>query len=233
MTIDVSTPSYVVRGREYEGFLADGSEGRRAPCILVVHEGRGYARHAKDRSTMLAELGYVAYAPNYFIYDEDPMKMMQPFAEDRGLFREHGLGALEVLRKHANVDSGKLGAIGFCWGGYAVLELACHADLSGVVGFHPGLSLGALTDAQAIRAKVLVCVGEQDPYVPMSDIQSFIGQMGSADTDCQVLLLLGAPHSFANPDVHPGIAEGLNVGYDPVAHQRSWAAMERLFSEAF
>jgi dienelactone hydrolase len=229
--------AYEARGRRFAGLLADGSQGRPSAGVLVAHEGRGFTQHPRDRAVMLAELGYVAYAPDYFGEPAQSLDhafaLMKPFVETPALYAAHGKAALDVLRSHPNVDAGRLAAIGFCWGGYAVLELACTEDLRCVVGFHPGLSLGALSDAARLSAKVLICVGDEDPYVPAQDLQRFIGEMHAAGADCQVLLLLGAPHSFTNPERYAykiDVASG--VGYDPVADRRSWAAMKNLFAEA-
>jgi len=228
---------YSARDRQFSGFLADGSGGHKAPGILVVHEGRGFTQHPRDRALMLAELGYVAYAPD-FMGDvatslEHAFDMMRPFEADRSLFAEHGREALEVLKTSPNVDRDRLGAIGFCWGGYAVLELACHAPLRCIIGFHPGLTLGPLSDAKAIEGSVMICVGDEDPYVPMSDIQRFKEEMRGAGVDCQVNLLVGAPHSFSNPEPYAYEIDAANVGYDAKADGRVWKAMQLLFNESF
>jgi dienelactone hydrolase len=228
--------SYDVGGHCFVGFLADGSGGRRTPGILVAHEGRGFTQHPKDRAVMLAELGYVAFAPDYFGRPatslEHAFELMNVYVASPALYAEHGRSALNILRAHPSVDGSRLAAIGFCWGGFAVLELACTEDLRCVVGFHPGLSLGALSNASNISAKVLICVGDQDPYVPAKDRDSFIAQMNSAEVDCQVLLLLGAPHSFTNPEPYPYPIDTAGVGYDAAADRRSWTAMRSLFAEA-
>jgi dienelactone hydrolase len=237
MGLATTEVTYEVRGRRFTGFLADGSEGRPTPGILVAHEGRGFTQHPRDRAVMLAELGYVAFAPDYFgeptVSLEHAFQLMSAFTADPSLYAAHGQAALAVLRAHPGVDGARLAAIGFCWGGYAVLELACSEPLRCVVGFHPGLSLGPLSNAKAISAKVLICVGDQDPYVPATDRERFIGEMNAAGVDCQVLLLLRAPHSFTNPEpYHYEIDVASGVGYDPVADRRAWAAMQTLFAEA-
>jgi dienelactone hydrolase len=111
--------------------------------------------------------------------------------------------------------------------------LACQTDLRCVVGFHPGLSLGPLSKPEDISAKILVCVGDQDPYVPIQHIEAFIGDMRTSQVDCQVLIIVGAPHSFTNPEPYAYETGSDGVGYDPVADRRSWAAMCRLFAESF
>jgi dienelactone hydrolase len=235
MPIDTRDIAFQADGRTLAGFLADGSGGRPAPGILVVHEGRGWTRHPRDRAVMLAELGYVAFAPDYLgaaaASLDHAFELMRPFEADRRLFSVFGQAALDVLRTHPNVDAARLAAIGFCWGGYAVLELACFAELRCVVGFHPGLSLGPLSDPANISAKVLICVGDQDPYVPMSDVRAFVAEMRAAQVDTQVLLLVGAPHSFTNPEPYAYTTGVDGVGYDPVADRRAWRAMQALFDE--
>jgi dienelactone hydrolase len=229
--------SYQVGERRFVGYLADGSNGRKTPGILVAHEGRGFTKHPQDRADMLAELGYVAFAPDYFGEPasslEHAYRLMNVYSEEPELYASHGGAGLAILRAHPHVDAGRLGAIGFCWGGFAVLELACHAELRCVVGFHPGLSLGPLGNAANLDAKVLVCVGDQDPFVPAKDIEAFIGQMRAASVDCQLLILVGAPHSFTNPEPYAYEIGSGGVGYDAVADRRSWAAMRNLFAEAF
>jgi dienelactone hydrolase len=184
---------------------------------------------------MLAELGYVAYAPDYFGEQarslDHAYALMRPFADDRGLFHRHGLAALDVLSAEGGADRSRLGAIGFCWGGFAALELACKADLRCVVGFHPGLSLGPLSAASDVRASVLVCVGDRDPYVPMPDIVRFLDEMHDAAVDCQVHIHSGAPHSFTNPEEYAYETGEAHVGYDARPDGRSWLAMRQLLAE--
>jgi dienelactone hydrolase len=237
MSVVTRETSFDVDGRRLPGFLADGSGGRPAAGVLVIHEGRGYTQHPRDRAVMLAELGYVAYAPDFLGGParslEHAGELMGPFAADHGLFASYGRAALTVLRTHPNVNPARLAAIGFCWGGYAALELACHEDLRCAVGFHPGLSLGPLSAPERIGAKVLICVGDEDPYVPAPDRERFMAEMRAAGVDTQVLLLLGAPHSFTNPEPYPyALDVSSGVGYDAKADRRAWAAMRSLFAEA-
>lgn len=236
MGIECQYIDYEVRGRRFVGFLADGSDGRQTAGVLVAHEGRGFTQHPKDRAVMLAELGYVAFAPDYFGQPaqslEHAFELMRVYTASRELYAEHGRAALDTLRAHPNVDGSRLAAIGFCWGGFAVLELACSENLRCVVGFHPGLSLCPLSNASTLSAKVLICVGDQDPHVPAKDREAFIAEMNAAGVDCQVLLLLRAPHSFTNPEPYPYPIDTRGVGYDALADRRSWAAMKALFAEA-
>jgi dienelactone hydrolase len=235
MNLRVSDVPYEVDGRRLTGFLADGSAGRPVPGILVAHEGRGFSQQTKDRICMLAELGYVAYGPDFF--GEFPssvahaMSFIEPFSTAPQRYAQYGSAALDVLRTHPAVDADRLGAIGFCWGAYMALKLACVAPLRCVVGFHPGVSLGPLGNPQQMKAKVLICVGDRDPHVPKKDYDRFVEEMTLAGIDHQMLLLGGAQHCFTYPGIEK-LASGPGMRYDPVADRRSWNAMRALFDEA-
>ena len=185
---------------------------------------------------MLAQLGCVALAADYFgeptVSLEHAFQLMGAYTADPSLYAAHGKAALEVLRKYPHVDEQRLAAIGFCWGGFAALELACFEPLRCVVGFHPGLSLGPLSNPGKISAKLLICVGDQDPHVPAKDLQAFIEQMNVAKLDCQVLLLVGVSHGFTNPEPYHYPLDATGIAYDADADRRSWSAMRTLFAEA-
>ncbi len=236
MAIHDSDVVYEVDGRRLPGFLADGSDGRRVPGVLVAHEGRGFSPQTIDRARMLAELGYVVYAPDFFgtFPDsvEQAMGFIDPFVATPTLYGRYGGAALDVLKSHPHVDPDRLGAIGFCWGAYLALKLACATRLRAVVGFHPGVSLGPLGNPQDLSAKVLICVGDRDPHVPKKEYDRFVEEMTSAGVDHQMLLLGGAQHCFTYPGIE-AIASGPGMRYDPVADRRSWNAMRALFDEAF
>ncbi|HLQ38905.1 MAG TPA: dienelactone hydrolase family protein, partial [Planctomycetota bacterium] len=144
--------------------------------------------------------------------------------------RARAAAALAVLAAHPHVDRARLAAIGFCFGGTAVLELArSGAALAGVVGFHAGLATSAPEDAKAIRGKVLVCLGADDPVVDAEQRRAFTAEMTTARVDWQLLLFGGVGHSFTNREIDawqlPGFA------YHKDADRRSWQAMRALFDE--
>jgi dienelactone hydrolase len=235
MSVELRDVTYEFEGRRLKGVLADGSNGRRVPGILVAHEGRGFTQHPRDRARMLAELGYVAYAPDYFgerIHSVDhAFTFMNRFIAAPRQYAGQGRAALRVLQDHPGVDSRRLAAIGFCWGAYAALKLACEEPLRCVVGFHPGVSLGPLGNTSELSAKVLICVGDQDPHVPKKDYERFLAEMAAAHVDCQMLLLVGVQHSFTNPEAD-AITDAEGLRYDAVADRRAWMAMRALFAEA-
>jgi dienelactone hydrolase len=213
--------------------LADGSRGRRAPGILVAPEGPGQTAHTKERACMLAELGYVAFAMD--LYGETPAlerakALVRELRADLVTLRRRANAALDLLQAHPSVDARRVAAIGFCFGGTAVLELArSGADIACVVGFHAGLDTTAPGDASAIKGKVLVCLGEKDPVVNARQRDAFVSEMAGAGVDWQMVLYGGVGHSFTNRQIDacgfPGFL------YDAVADRRSWLAMRNLFDE--
>jgi dienelactone hydrolase len=231
-------------GKDYAGFLADGSGGARAPGVLVIHEGGGLTEHTKARAVRLAELGHVAFAMNLFGSDVElptpgrpetmagAQAVARQLREDVGEFRARVTAALAVLQDHPHVDAGRLAAIGHCLGGAAAIELArTGAPLKAAVGFHAGVLPGSAEDDRAIRARILLCHGEKDPVVPASQIQDFTARLTEAGVDWQLHLYGGVGHSFTNLGIHAWNLPGFR--YDKNADRRSWAAMLHLFGEVF
>jgi dienelactone hydrolase len=230
------TLEYRDGGTACHGFLAtpDGSDKR--PGILIVHEAPGLDDHPKRRAQMLAELGYVALAADMYgggkvVMGEETMKTMVPFRENRALARTRARAALDALAKVARADSGRLGAMGYCFGGYVVLELArSGAPLKGVVSFHGLLDAANPDDARNVKAKILVCTGADDPLVPPDQVQGFEKEMTAAKVDWQVVTYGGAKHAFTN--VNADKVGRAALGYNKAADDRSWAAMRGFWQEA-
>ena len=222
------------------GFLAcdEKAEGKR-PGILVVHEGLGLEHHAMTRARMLAELGYVGFAADMFgdrrqaqTVDES-RGLIGPLRGDRQLLLRRARAALQVLAELPQVDDRRLGAIGFCFGGLVVLELARDgADLRAVVSFHGILNTTMPARAGKIGASILVCTGADDPLVPPQQVRAFEEEMRAANvSDWQVLTLGNTRHGFTNPAADGSIfASAL---YDEASDRRSWMAMRAVFNEAF
>jgi len=232
--IKTSDVPYEVDGKTFTGFLYDGSNGKKAPGVLVVHEGGGMTGHPKERARMLAELGYVAFAADLF--GEPITSMEQAQATLRGLtsdvptWRKRALKGLDIVRSHANVDAKRLAAIGFCFGGATVLEIArTGADVRCVVGFHPGLSVRAPQDAKNIKCKVLMCIGALDPIIPASDREAFMKEMDDGKVDWRLDIQGGVGHSFTNPEIDARNLPGFK--YDAKADKRAWRLMRDLFDE--
>ena len=213
----------------------DSRRGKR-PAVLVSHEGGGLTDHARNRARALAELGYVAFALDYF-GDGRPVAADQAAARfgelngDRLRTRAIARAGLDVLLGSEHADAGQVAAIGYCFGGTLSLELARGgAALQAVVGFHSGLATDRPATAGSITAPVLVCIGADDPFIPADQRLAFDEEMRAAGADWRLNLYGGAVHSFTNPE-----ADGSNpaLRYDRRADERSWRAMLDLFGEVF
>jgi dienelactone hydrolase len=231
---DLQSIEYDIGGQVFRGYLADGSRGRRVPGILVAHEGGGLTEHPKERAQMLADLGYVAFAMDIFgVVDpslDEAKAIVRALRADLATLRLRARKAMDVLLAHPRVDPERIAAVGFCFGGTAVLELArSGAALTGVVGFHAGLTTTAPEDAKAIRGKVLVCLGTEDPIVDEAQRRAFCAEMSAAQVDWQMILYGGVGHSFTNRYIdafqYPGFA------YHADADRRSWQAMRAFLDE--
>ena len=230
--MDLQPIAYAHDGQSLTGYLADGSGGRPSPGILVAHEGGGLARHTKEKAAKLAEFGYVAFALDMYGEEEPGLErakeLGQALRKDVPRLRGRVQAAFDLLVAQPNVDTSKLAAIGFCMGGAAVIELArTGAPLACLVGFHSGFLPGTPDENRAIRAKILLCHGAEDPVVTAVQRDAFLAEMSEAGIDWQLHLYGGVGHSFTNPAIDawnlPGFA------HHPVADARSWQAMLNLF----
>lgn len=222
------------------GVLAydDAQTGKR-PGILVVHEAWGLGEHAMERAKMLAKEGYVALAADMYgdrrLASDLPqaMELIGELTTDPGKLRRRSKSALAALKAQPNVDPTRLAAIGFCFGGTTVLELArCGADVKGVVSFHGGLQTAAPAEPGAVTPKVLVCTGADDPMIPPDQVVAFEDEMRKAGADWQVIAYGNTVHSFTNPDAGKTVKLD-GVAYNAQTDKRSWAAMQSFFDEIF
>jgi dienelactone hydrolase len=216
------------------GYLAlpDGTDKRAG--VAIVHEAPGLDDHPKMRAQMLADLGYVALAIDMYgggrtVGGEETMKTMAPFRESAELVRGRARAGLDALAKHARVDAGRLGAMGYCFGGFVVLELArAGAPLKGVVSFHGLLdSKAPVAKGGDVKAKMLICTGSNDPLVPPEQVLGFQKEMAGADW--QVHTYGGAKHAFTNKNADRVGRDAL--GYHAAADGRSWEAMRDFWAE--
>ena len=225
---------YQVDGKTYVGFLADGSNGKRVPGVLVSHEGGGMTDHPKERARMLADLGYVAFAMDTFgepmTSREQVRATIAALTADLPTLRKRAHAALEIVKSQTSVDATRTAAIGFCFGGTTVLELArSGAEVGCIVGFHSGLETSAPQDARNIKGKVLVCLGALDPIIPPEQREAFIQEMEAGGVDWRMEIYGSAAHSFTNRYVDALNLPGFR--YHERTDKRSWRAMRDLFDE--
>jgi dienelactone hydrolase len=222
-----------------QGYLAydDAATGKR-PGVLVVHEWYGHNPYARKRAEQLAKLGYVAFALDMYgkgVLAKNPDeagKLAAVYKNDRRLMRARARAGLEVLLKQPQVDRQRVAAIGYCFGGTTVLELARDgAEIAGVVSFHGGLSTPTPDDAKNIKAKVLALHGADDPFVKPEEVVAFEEEMRKGGVDWEVIKYGDAVHSFTNPQA--GTDKSRGAAYNEKADHRSWEAMKTFFNEIF
>jgi dienelactone hydrolase len=215
----------------------DSSTGKR-PAVLVVHQWKGLGDYEKQRAEMLARLGYNVLAADIYGKGIRPKTTQEAaaqagkFKSDRALLRERVRAGWELLRNHPLTDPARVGAIGYCFGGTTVLELArSGADLAGVVSFHGGLGSPNPADARNIKCKVLALHGADDPNVPRKEVEAFEDEMRAGGVDWQLISYGGAVHSFT--DWNAGHDNSKGAAYNEKADKRSWEAMKQFFAEIF
>ncbi|MEM6522482.1 MAG: dienelactone hydrolase family protein [Bacteroidota bacterium] len=231
-----STDSAVMKG-----YIAydKNMEGKR-PGVLVIHEWWGHNEYTRQRAEMLAELGYVALAVDMYgdgkvaDHPEDAqrfmMSVMSNIDEGEARFKK----ALEQLKLNENVNSEKIGVIGYCFGGSVALTMAnAGADVDAVVAFHSGVQLPIMPQA-GIKAKVLVCNGAADPFISEESVLAYKSKMDSVGADYQYIAYEGVKHAFTNKGADVlGAKFELPLVYNEKADTESWEEMKKLFAAAF
>lgn len=228
---------YAADGATLRGYLAHEERTGRQPGVLVFHEGLGLGDFAMEKARQLASLGYVALAADMFGERRQARNLQEVATVVGGLraeperLRARGLAALSTLAELPQVDTSRLAAIGFCFGGSVVLELArSGADLKAVVSFHGVLTTKLPAAEGQVRASVLVLTGAEDPLAPPDQIAAFEDEMRAAKVaDWQVFSYGNTLHGFTNPAADGSIMR--SALYHAQSDRRSWAAMRALFDE--
>ena len=232
-TVDYTDGDVALRGHVA---WDDAIEGKR-PGVLVVHEWWGQNAYVRHRADMLAKLGYVALAVDMYgdgrvaEHPSDASTFASEVRENMDVGERRFRSALEVLVSQPDVESDRIGAIGFCFGGGVVLEMARRGlPLAGVVSFHGNLSGLSPVKPGAVKARVLVLNGADDPFIKPDQIVTFKQAMDAAGARYRIISYVGAKHAFTNPDANEyGRKFNLPFAYHAVADVRSWEAMRSLF----
>lgn len=230
--------TYQQGGATLEGFqVYDDAVAGKRPAVLVIHQWTGLTDNERRRSRMLAGLGYNVLAADIYgqgIRPEPPEagKEAGKYKGDRKLYRERMLAALELLKRDERTEASKIAAIGYCFGGTGVLEMArAGTEIAGVVSFHGGLDAAPGMEAVAgkVPAKILVLHGADDPYVPAEQVAAFEKEMNAAKADWQMNFYSGAVHAFTQKEAGNDNSKG--AAYNESADRRSWQAMKAFFDE--
>lgn len=225
-----------------KGYLAwDSSKGDKQPGILVVHEWWGLNQYARKRARMLAELGYTALAVDMYgdgkttEHPKEAATFMNGVAEHADLARERFLAAKTLLQKQPSVDPDAIAAIGYCFGGATVLDMARQGvDLKAVVSFHGSLNTTVPAKRGLIKSRILVLSGAEDSFITPQSIDAFKQEMENASVRYEFVNYPGAKHSFTNPDADRyGKAHSLPLAYNAKADHESWQAMRELLLASF
>ena len=223
---------------ELEAFVAYEESDVQKPLVLVAHDWSGRREFACQEAQRLAEMGYVGFALDMYgkgVFGADGdvelnSSLMNPLASDRALLRQRIRAALTAGRNVPQVDPTKVAAMGYCFGGMCVLELArSGADILGVVSIHGILAPGEVAN-EAISAKVLCLHGHDDPMVPPEQVLAFQTEMSEAAVDWQVHSYGGTMHAFTNPGANN---PDFGTVYNPVAESRTYQSLENFLNEIF
>jgi dienelactone hydrolase len=215
----------------------DDSVAGKRPAILIVHQWTGLSDYEKMRAEMLAGLGYNVFALDIYgkgIRPQPPEsgKESGKYKENRALFRKRLEAGLQVLRGLPQTDPEKIAAIGYCFGGTGVLELArAGAKINGIVSFHGSLATPTPDDAKQIACEVLVLHGADDPFVPPAEVEAFHREMKAAEVNYEFVAYAGAVHAFTQKMAGDDPSKG--AAYQAEADAKSWEAMKVFFAKVF
>jgi dienelactone hydrolase len=225
-----------------KGYLAyDENLKDKRPGILVVHEWWGQNEYVRDRARMLARMGYTALAVDMYgngkqtLHPKDAGRFSSELMKNFDMTEERFLAAMELLKKEKTVDPDKIAAIGYCFGGGVVLNMARRGiDLKGVASFHGNLA--AVTPARpgTVKARILVLNGDDDKFTTMEQIDAFKQEMTNAGADFRFISYPGAMHSFTNPAADKYAKKfGLPLGYNAEADNKSWVELGEFLKKIF
>lgn len=221
-----------------EAYIAyDDKTTNKRPAVLIAHDWSGKNAFALKKAEEIAQLGYVGIAIDMFgkgvlgKTKEEKSALISPFMSDREALKNRILAAYQLAAAHDQVDKHLIGAIGFCFGGLCVLDLArSGTDVKGVVSFHGLLNAPENAITHQITSKVLALHGYDDPMAKPDQVMVFADEMTEARADWQIHMFGGTMHAFMNPDAND---PSFGTVYQKTAAERSWVAMKDFFVEVF
>jgi dienelactone hydrolase len=236
MAIQTRAVDYSHAGATLEGFFAyDDRRAQPLPAVLIAHAWMGRDEFVCDKARKLAELGYAAFALDMYgkgivgSGPEENARLMQPFMDDRRLLQDRIATALETVRTLPEVDGRRIAALGFCFGGLCVLDLArTGADVRGVASFHGLFIPPGNTQGNRIKAKVLALHGHDDPMAPPEQVLALGRELTEAGADWQIHLYGNTLHAFTNPKAND---RAFGTVYDETADRRSWQSLRDFLAE--
>lgn len=234
--IQERTIEYTHNGTVLEGFLAyDDAKPGPLPGVLISHAWAGREKFECDKARALAELGYAGFALDLYgkgvlgSGPEENMQLMQPFLDDRVMLQSRLTASLDTFGAQPEVDRTRIAAIGFCFGGLCVLDLArLGTDIRGVVSFHGLFNPPGNTAGNRIKAKVLVLHGHLDPMVPVDQVINLENELIGAGADWQIHVYGNAMHAFTNPEANDA---AMGVMYQADTDRRSWQTLLNFLDE--
>lgn len=233
---------YTVEGKSYRGYIAyDNKIKSPRPGVIVVHEWWGHNDYARKRARMLASLGYTAFALDMYgagkqaFHPRDAAKFSGEVKKNMKVAEKKFRAALQLLKEHDTTDAKRIAAIGYCFGGGIVLEMARRGiDIAGVVSFHGSLRTLNPAVKGGVTAKVLVLNGAADPFTKPELITAFKREMKNAAVDYKFVNYPGAKHAFTNPAATAiGKKFGIPLEYHAAADKKSWREMKKFFQKIF
>ncbi len=236
------TVEYSAQGVVMKGYIAyDENLRGRQPGVLVVHEWWGLNEYARKRARMLAELGYTALAVDMYgegkqaEHPSDAGKFATELMKNFDVAKARFTAAMDFLKQQDTVDPIRIAAIGYCFGGGVVLNMARQGvDLKGVASFHGGLTAVKPSQPGSVKAKILVLNGADDKFTPPEQIEGFKQEMKSAGADFQFISYPGAVHSFTNPEATElGKKFNMPIAYNADADRKSWDELKEFLSMIF
>lgn len=236
MAVTTQAIDYSHNDVQLEGFFAyDNKRPQPLPAVLISHAWGGRDEFVCNKARKLAELGYAAFALDMYgkgiigSGPEENARLMNPLMNDRRLLQDRITTALETVRKLPQVDPKRIAAMGFCFGGLCVLDLArTGADLRGVVSFHGLFLPPGNTRGNKIKTKVLVLHGHDDPMAPPDQAANLAKELTEAEADWQIHIYGNTLHAFTNPMAND---RSFGTVYDETADRRSWESLRNFLAE--